>query len=287
MKTISDQNTKWVLLAEDNPADFVEFTKLLRQLGYTAIQKPDLMPVSSYEDAVKILKSDKKIEFALLDVNLTGNKTGVDIAEYIIRNNYPIKIIFTTAYLTPETANDIAYIGTQFGTIPKPSGVVDTAISLFNLQQVISPVNPLQQKINDNIFITGIIVNPRKPIREQLNDDTLKYRTRVIAKKAIYYIYTGSSSYAHVPKNKCLIITEDSKQAVLSNASLDRLLADSLDDRFVRINDNVCINLEHYEGELSKSGGLEISVQSSPFTVTRKYRSQFQQKLIRYRLVPA
>ena len=286
MKTTSDPYLKSVLLVEDNPLDFVEFTQLLQQLGYSAIQKPDLMPVSSYEDAIRILKSDTKIEFALLDVNLTGDKTGVDIAEYIIKNNYPIKIIFTTAYLTPKTANDIAYIGTQFGTIPKPSGLVDSAISLFNLQQVIAPVNPLQNKLIDNVFVTGLIINPLKSIREQLNDDTLKYRTRVIAKRSIYYILTGNTSVS-VPKNKSLIITEYSREAVLANASLDRLLLENLDDRFVRINDNTCINLEHYEGEISKSGGLEISVVSSPFIVTKKYRSQFQQKLIRYRLVPA
>lgn len=286
MKTTSDPYLKSVLLVEDNPLDFVEFTQLLQQLGYSAIQKPDLMPVSSYEDAIRILKSDTKIEFALLDVNLTGDKTGVDIAEYIIKNNYPIKIIFTTAYLTPKTANDIAYIGTQFGTIPKPSGLVDSAISLFNLQQVIAPVNPLQNKLIDNVFVTGLIINPLKSIREQLNDDTLKYRTRVIAKRSMYYILTGNTSVS-VPKNKSLIITEYSREAVLANASLDRLLSENLDDRFVRINDNTCINLEHYEGEISKSGGLEISVVSSPFIVTKKYRSQFQQKLIRYRLVPA
>ena len=190
------------------------------------------------------------------------------------------------AYLTPKTANDIAYIGTQFGTIPKPSGLVDSAISLFNLQQVIAPVNPLQNKLIDNVFVTGLIINPLKSIREQLNDDTLKYRTRVIAKRSMYYILTGNTSVS-VPKNKSLIITEYSREAVLANASLDRLLSENLDDRFVRINDNTCINLEHYEGEISKSGGLEISVVSSPFIVTKKYRSQFQQKLIRYRLVPA
>jgi len=288
MKTISDTYTKGVLLVEDNPVDFVEFSQLLQQLGYSAIQKPDLMPVSSYEDAIKILHSDSKIEFALLDINLKGTKTGVDIAEYIIRNNYPIKIIFTTAYLTPETANDIAYIGTQFGTIPKPSGMVDSAISLFNLRQVIAPVNPLQNKLIENVFVNGVIINPLKSIREQLNDDTLKFRTRVIAKKSIYYILTGNSSLS-VPKNKSLIITEYSREAVLANASLDKLLSDknNLDDRFVRINDNTCINLEHYEGEISKSGGLEISVVSSPFTVTKKYRSQFQQKLVRYGLIPS
>lgn len=286
MKQTSETKTKWVLLVEDNPLDFVEFSRLLNQLGYSAIQKPDLMPVSSYEDAIHILRSDIKIEFALLDVNLTGDKTGVDIAEFIIRNAYPIKIIFTTAYLTPKTANDIAYIGTQFGTIPKPSGVVDPAISLFNLQQVIAPVNPLQNKMIDNVFVSGIIINPLKPIREQLNDDTLKYRTRVIAKKSIYYILTGKSFLA-VPKNKCLIITEYSREAVLANASLDQLITENLDDRFARINDNTCINLEHYEGDISKTGGLEISVVSSPFNVTKKYRAQFQQKLVRYGLMPA
>lgn len=287
MKTISDANTKWALLVEDSLGDFIEFAQLLKQLGYTAIQKPDEMPVNCYDDAIAILKSYKKIEFALLDINLKGNKTGVDIAEYIIKNNYPIKIIFTTAYLTPETANEIAFVGTQFGTIPKPSGIVDSSISLFNLQQVIAPVNPLQNKMVENLFVNGIIINPQKPIREQLNDDTVKYRTRVVAKKSVYYILTGTTASIKVPKNKCLMITEYSKEAILINASLDTLIKDDLDDRFVRINDNTCINLEHYEGEISKSSGLEISVMGSPFTVTKKFKDVFRQKLLRYGLIPA
>jgi CheY-like chemotaxis protein len=254
-------------------------------LNYTVIQKPDLMPVSSYEDAIRILQSEEPIEFALLDVNLKGEKTGVDVAEYIIKNGYPIKIIFTTAYLSPENANDIAFIGTQFGTIPKPSGIVDSTISLFNLRQVIAPVNPLQNKMIDNVFVNGVMINPRKSITEQLKDDRLRYSTRVIAKKSIYYIFTGTTSLK-VPKNKSLIITEYPKEAVLANASLDRLLADHLDDRFVRINENTCINLEYYEGGVSKTSGLEISVVGFSFTVTKNYRTAFRQKLIRYGLVP-
>jgi CheY-like chemotaxis protein len=285
MKTISDSPAKKVLLVEDNPVDFAEFTQLLAQLNYTVIQKPDLMPVSSYEDAIRILQSEEPIEFALLDVNLKGEKTGVDVAEYIIKNGYPIKIIFTTAYLSPENANDIAFIGTQFGTIPKPSGIVDSTISLFNLRQVIAPVNPLQNKMIDNVFVNGVMINPRKSITEQLKDDRLRYSTRVIAKKSIYYIFTGTTSLK-VPKNKSLIITEYPKEAVLANASLDRLLADHLDDRFVRINENTCINLEYYEGGVSKTSGLEISVVGFSFTVTKNYRTAFRQKLIRYGLVP-
>ena len=285
MKKISEDK-KWVLLVEDNPADFLEFSRLLNQLGYSAIQKPDLMPVSSYEDALDILRSNQKIEFALLDINLTGEKSGVDIAEYILKNKFPIRIIFTTAYLSAKTANEIAYIGRHFATIPKPSGIVHSEISLFNLQQMIAPVNPLQEKLFDNIFVSGIIINPLKSIKEQLADDTLKYRTRVIAKSSVYYILTGNSLIT-VPKNKSLIITEYSREAVLANACLKELIDENLDDRFVRINDNICINLEHYEGEISKGGGLEISVVSSPFTVTKKYLPSFQQKLARYRLVPA
>lgn len=281
-----ENKTKYVLVVEDNPSDFDEFEQLLLQLGFTAIRQSNKMPVASYRDAIDILRTGLRIEFALLDINLPGEKTGVDIAQYILQNRYPIKIVFTTAYLTGTVAEEIAYVGSQFGTIAKPDGIVDSKISLFSLRQLLAPSNPLQAKVIDNIFVVGKIVDPTKQIKEHIKDDRLKFSTRVIEKKAIYYILSGNSEIINVPKNYSLIITDSLKIGILIHSSLDKFMEESLDKSFVRINECTCINLQHYEGIIERKAKLKINVQDHLFEVSKKYRHQFEQRLKSYKLVP-
>lgn len=62
----------------------------LRKLGYsTTTTSP------SYARAIKMMEEEKP-DLMLVDINLGGEKDGVDLAKYI-RDNYPIPLIFLTA----------------------------------------------------------------------------------------------------------------------------------------------------------------------------------------------
>jgi DNA-binding LytR/AlgR family response regulator len=62
----------------------------LRKLGY-----PTTTTSPSYVRAIKMMEEEKP-DLMLIDINLGGEKDGIDLAAYV-RENYPIPIIFLTA----------------------------------------------------------------------------------------------------------------------------------------------------------------------------------------------
>jgi CheY-like chemotaxis protein len=280
---------KFVLLVEDNPIDFDEFETILLSLDFTPIRLPNNLPVTNYTEAIAILKSNFRIEFAILDINLVGEKTGIDIAEYILRNNIPCKILYTTAYLNDEVADKIAYSGTQYGTIVKIDNQVNLKITLFNLRQILSPTNPLQFKQIEYVFVKGKKINPQIDINRQLNNDTLKFSTRMPSKQSILFVVGGSNTpYGKIPKNRALIITDQIREGILTEQNLSQLInTKTLDARFVQINENTCINIMHYEGEINKyPSKLEISVAGMLFFVTKDFLNSFFAYLNLYKMMP-
>lgn len=69
-------------------ADVLALT--LRKLGYTVS-----FTAPGYNEAVKMIE-DRQPDLLLLDINLGGQKDGIDVAKYV-RLNYSIPIIFLTA----------------------------------------------------------------------------------------------------------------------------------------------------------------------------------------------
>ncbi len=78
---------------------------------------------------------EAKIELALLDVNVSGEKTGIDLGNYI-REYFPeTKIIFLTSYSDSETIAKISAIFPQ-GYLSKPVNKVDLSMAVkLTLQQ--------------------------------------------------------------------------------------------------------------------------------------------------------
>lgn len=62
----------------------------LRKLGYQTTT-----PSPNYQRAIKMMEEEKP-DLMLVDINLGGEKDGIDLAKYI-REHYPIPIVFLTA----------------------------------------------------------------------------------------------------------------------------------------------------------------------------------------------
>jgi DNA-binding LytR/AlgR family response regulator len=76
----------------------------------------------SYEEGVKLLE-EGDIELALLDIQLNGEKSGIDLAERI-KNDFQVPFVFTTAYADKETIQK-ASLHSPYGYIVKPYGMKD------------------------------------------------------------------------------------------------------------------------------------------------------------------
>lgn len=282
---------KVVLLVEDDPRHFDRFEELLTQAGCKTLRKANNFPVDSYEDAIAFLNSGTHVDYAVLDINLRGDKTGVDIVQYILENKLPIKTVLTTSYLDNlDIAKRIAYIGgPQYGIITKNNGVIDKRATLFVLTQLLNPVNPLLAEQIEYTWVKAKTVNPNQNIRNQLNNDELKYHSHRIERNAITYVLVGSNKEIKgLPKNKAIILTNITKEAYLTDMNLTQLKeSGTLGSQFVQINANVIINLKYYEYVAGKDRRTKkIVVLGNMFEVTEKYAASFHNALVSYKLVP-
>jgi len=100
---------KSVLVVEDEPLIADDLLFHLEDIGIDHIEV-----ALKYEQALEKMK-DHQFDLALLDVNLSGNRDGIDLANFINRQQ-PTPFIFVTSYYDQDTlsrakqTNPLAYI---------------------------------------------------------------------------------------------------------------------------------------------------------------------------------
>ncbi len=112
-----------------------------------------------YEDAINLL-NNKKIDIALLDIRM-GEKTGIDILEYIVKNNIEVKVLFLTTFLDDDYINSAISLG-AYGYILKDD--------FENIVPAIKVVNTGQKVFGSNVI--GQIYNGKKCSKEVMGNLT-------------------------------------------------------------------------------------------------------------------
>jgi len=85
-----------ILVVEDELITAMQIKNSLHYFGYEVVNA-----VTNYQDAIMVLENDN-IDIAILDINLVGEKTGIDVAQYI-NKNIKIPFIFLTINSSKET----------------------------------------------------------------------------------------------------------------------------------------------------------------------------------------
>ncbi|MFA0963382.1 LytR/AlgR family response regulator transcription factor [Roseivirga sp. BDSF3-8] len=101
-----------ILIIEDDSNIAASLSEMLEILNHNVAGVAD-----SYEVAIKELET-KDIQLALVDIQLRGDKSGIEVAEQL-KNNYKIPFIFTTAFADKETIEKAA-VHSPYGYIVKP-----------------------------------------------------------------------------------------------------------------------------------------------------------------------
>ena len=104
-----------ILVIEDDPQIAESLVEMLEILGHQV-----LTTAESYDQAVAALDKENP-DLALVDIQLKGQKTGIDVAERL-RYEYKVPFIFTTAYADKETIEKAA-AHSPYGYIVKPYGM--------------------------------------------------------------------------------------------------------------------------------------------------------------------
>jgi len=106
-----------ILIVEDDSQIAESLQEMLEILGHTVVGVAE-----SYDNAIKLLENGS-IDLVLLDIQLKGDKTGIDIAESI-KEKYQLPFVFTSAYADDETIN-AASQHSPYGYIIKPYSMND------------------------------------------------------------------------------------------------------------------------------------------------------------------
>ena len=111
-----------ILIVEDEAIIAMGIESNLQSLGYEVTSI-----VNTGEKAIQNAEKDKP-DLILMDIRIKGEMDGIDTAE-VIRNNFGIPVIFSTAYLDQERI-DRAKITMPFGYVLKPIQERDLKVTL-------------------------------------------------------------------------------------------------------------------------------------------------------------
>nr|WP_294937760.1 response regulator [uncultured Flavobacterium sp.] len=134
-----------ILVVEDEYITQKTISVLLDEMGYNVIGT-----AMNADEAIEIL-NDGKVEFALLDITIQGEKDGIWLANYI-NENYKIPHVFLTAYSDDDTIKN-AIATNPYGYLIKPFqkaelfSAIEIALLNFNKQ------HPSAKKESDFIYV--------------------------------------------------------------------------------------------------------------------------------------
>ncbi len=141
-----------ILIVEDDLLISESLKDILKMLGHTVVGAAE-----SADEAIAICNEEIP-ELALLDIQISGDLDGVELAE-LLRDQFDIPFIFTTAYANNETIARAKDKG-PFGYLVKPYGVkeVNAAIqvakaSFDRLKSAEEKASALSKIVEDNIFL--------------------------------------------------------------------------------------------------------------------------------------
>lgn len=135
-----------ILIVEDELIIAEDLKRRLLKLGYQVCG-----PAKNYTEALRILEQEP-VELALLDINLSGSRTGIELA-HIVREQFGIPFLFLTSYADPKTV-EAAKLAFPAGYIVKPYKTEDLftsiEIALAGHSPKPSPTNSTEADLPDD-----------------------------------------------------------------------------------------------------------------------------------------
>ena len=230
-----------ILVVEDEAVTSMLITDYLESLGYDVIE-----PVTNYEDAVEALINNEP-DIAVLDIELEGEKSGIDLAAYI-KENINIPFIFLTTKSDPRTIdhakrlNPPAYLMKPFNSEDLYASI---EIALYNF-------HPSKQKIENNYPIKSLL---KKSIF--IKDNNLFHKIHLTD------ILYAKSEHVYVE------LFTNSGRKFLIRSSMGKFFED-LPINFFRVHRSYTVNLDH----LDSINSLYIIIKGQQIPIGKNYRDQ-------------
>ena len=197
-----------VLVVEDEVIIADDICRNLKELGYLVTE-----PAISFTEAISTLDKEKP-DVALLDIQLSGKKTGIDVAQEI-NENYNIPFIFLTANSDVDTVSKAKEV--------KPNAYL---VKPFSKDELYTSIE---------IAIHNFMNSDQKEVKEK----------SIFIKEKGFYTKINFEDIVYIRSAHVYIeIFLKSKQKVVLRTSLTEIIK-KLDSNFVRIHRGYIINLQH------------------------------------------
>lgn len=232
-----------ILIVEDEMIIADNICDTLEELGYDALE-----PAINYTEAINTIE-EQMPDLAILDIQLSGIKTGIDVAE-TISENYNFPYIFLTSNSDVATVNEAKRVSpSAFLVKPftKEELYSSIEVALFNFTQKVGQIN------DENLIIK----------------DALFFKDKGVFTKLIFEdIYYLKSDHVYVE------VFLKNKKTLVIRASLNDVIT-KLNDSFIRVHRGYIINIKYLEA--IDNNTLKVHKKNIP--IGKKYRENLLKKI--------
>ncbi len=228
-----------VLIVEDELIISQDISFKLEDLGYQVVAM-----ATSFEEAKETIDAED-LDVILLDVNLSADKDGIDVANYINQHK-PTPFIYLTSnadYSTVSRAKDT-----------KPNGYILKPINKKDLFTSIEMALSSKPEVN-------------KEIKEASNDALF-----VNHKDALVKIVQEDILWLNAEGNYTKINTKERSFLVRGNL---KEIQQNLTDRFCRIHKSFVVNMEH----IDKIVVYAVFVNDTEIPIGKMYKEDFLKRI--------
>lgn len=256
-----------ILIVEDEPILYERLRRFLTKENFIVFEY-----TKSYNEAIKNITINTP-DLVLLDINLQGEKDGIDLGEELY-NTYKIPFIYVTDFADDVTFNRALRTNPNiFEVKTKPQ--LDTAHLIRSIKTVLQ-----QQKTTETIPTEGIMVyidyldkikmyGKNKVTRVPLNFTDISF----ISTEAIKH---SAQKYEPIRNNYVRIETQENKRYYYKS-SLKNIL-NLLPYHFIRINESTIVNLlsKSFDGRIN---GAKLSINKQQFSIKETYSKEVKKRL--------
>ncbi len=236
-----------ILVVEDEMIIANNICDNLEALGYEALE-----PAISYSEAIERI-GEESPDIAILDIQLSGKKTGIDLAKEI-RDSYDFPFIFLTSNSDPATVNEVKHVmPPAFLVKPFTKDELYSAIEIA-LHNYAFKVSETTNKETEHLIVKDAIF-----VKEKGTFVKIKFED-------ILYL---QSSHVYID-----IIMRGGNKFVI-RGSLNSIIS-NLSERFVRIHRGYIIHTKHLE----KINTTHVSINNEELPIGKKYRDSILKKII-------
>lgn len=232
-----------ILVVEDEIVIADDICDTLDDLGYDALE-----PAINYTEAIETLNNEQP-DIAILDIQLAGNKDGIDIA-HKIQQDFQIPFIFLTSNADPQTVARAKEV--------KPNAYL---VKPFNKADLFTSIEIALSNFND------------KPEHELDNDLIIKGAIFVKKKDLFYKVKFTDIAYLKSEHVYVEVYTIRGEKFVI-RGSLTKML-EKLPENIYRTHRSYAVNLDHLEAINS----LYILILEEKVPIGKSYRDNLMARI--------